>query len=214
MAEGLCDVLRGVTRLNASILRGFCHRSREWSRATRGMELFEMAATDLREFADADSGFFVYRKRVLTNGVTPQKPMVYAPWGVFTHDEERLQNDVEQTLSQLDLVNPLMEQWMLTEDMPPVLQKAWNRYGLLEVGIWPLVSHEQMIGVIVVSRTKPADRVSVVTGTALMDSCAAQVSLALDLILAGRIAEEASQRDLLTGLLNRRGLEARLPQLV
>lgn len=47
-----------------------------------------------------------------------------------------------------------------------------------------------------------------------MDSCAAQISLALDLILTGRIAEEASQRDLLTGLLNRRGLEARLPQLI
>lgn len=47
-----------------------------------------------------------------------------------------------------------------------------------------------------------------------MDFCSAQVSLALDLILTGRLAEEASRRDFLTGLLNRRGLKAKLPQLV
>ncbi|KPV45667.1 GGDEF domain-containing protein [Alicyclobacillus ferrooxydans] len=200
--------------MNESVLRGFCHRSREWSRATRGMELFEMAATDLREFADADSGFFVYRKRVLTNGVTPQNPTVYASWGVFASDEERLQADVDQALGQMELLHPLMERWMLIEGMPFDLQEAWKEYGLLEVGIWPLVSREQMIGAIVVARTKPADRVSVVTATALMDSCAAQVSLALDFILTGRIAEEASHRDLLTGLFNRRGLEAQVPQLL
>ncbi len=201
--------------MNVGILRGFCHHSREWSRATRGMELFKMAAADLSEFADADSGFFVYRKRLLSEGIKPQTPSVYASWGVFAYDEERLQADVDHTLNQLDLLNPLMEQWVLTEDMPSDLQKAWKGYGLLEVGIWPLVSREQMIGAIVVVRTKPVSgRLTRETGTALMDSCAAQVSLALDLILTGRIAEEASQRDLLTGLLNRRGLEARLPRLI
>lgn len=201
--------------MNPSILRGFCHRSREWSRAKRGMELFEMAATDLREFAAADSGFFVYRKRVLTEGITSQNSRVYASWGVFAHDEQRLQDDVDRAINQLDLLNPLMEQWMLTEDMPSELQTAWKGYGLLEVGIWPLVSREQMIGAIIVARTKPVSRrLTIETATALMDSCAAQISLALDLILTGRIAEEASQRDLLTGLLNRRGLEARLLQLV
>lgn len=179
------------------------------------MELFEMAAADLSEFADADSGFFVYRKRVLTEGITSQNPRVYASWGVFAHDEQRLQDDVDRAINQLDLLNPLMEQWMLTEDMPSELQTAWKGYGLLEVGIWPLVSREQMIGAIIVARTKPVSRrLTIETATALMDSCAAQISLALDLILTGRIAEEASQRDLLTGLLNRRGLEARLLQLV
>ena len=174
-----------------------------------------MAAIDLRRFADADSGFFVYRKRVLTNGVTPQTPTVHASWGVFASDEKRLQTDVDQALGQMELLHPLMERWLLIEDMPPDLQEAWKGYGLLEVGVWPLVSREQMNGAIIVARTKPTSgRLTIETGTALMDSCAAQVSLALDLILTGRIAEEASQRDLLTGLLNRRGLEARLPQLL
>ncbi|KPV45719.1 hypothetical protein AN477_00640 [Alicyclobacillus ferrooxydans] len=151
----------------------------------------------------------------MTYGVTSQTPTVYASWGVFANDEERLQADVDHALSQMELLHPHMERWMLTEDMPSDLQEAWKGYGLLEVGIWPLVSRERMIGAIVVGRTKPVSgRLTIETGTALMDSCAAQISLALDLILTGRIAEEASQRDLLTGLLNRRGLEVRLPQLV
>lgn len=84
-----------------------------------------MAAVDLREFADADSGFFVYRKRVLANSVTPQSPTVYSPWGVFANDEGRLQTDVGHALGQIDLMNPLMEQWMLIEDMPSDSQEAW-----------------------------------------------------------------------------------------
>jgi diguanylate cyclase (GGDEF)-like protein len=204
----------GVRRVDENILRGFCHRSREWSRATRGMELFKMAATDLRAYVEADSGFFVYRKRILTNAVTPHRAKVYAPWGVFSEGEKQLQTLVEDALSRLELLNPLMERWMLVEEMPDVFQQIWKDYSLLEVGIWPLVSRERIIGAIVVAQTKLEPRVCVVTRTALMDACAAQVSLALDLILAGRIAEEASQRDLLTGLLNRRGLEARLPQLL
>ncbi|KPV43153.1 GGDEF domain-containing protein [Alicyclobacillus ferrooxydans] len=200
--------------MDANVLRGFCHRSRQWSRANRGMELFNMAADDLREFAETDSGFFVYRKRLPTNGVIPQNATVYAPWGVFANREEQLQRLVNKAFDWIDLLNPLMERWILFEDMPTVIQQVWCGFGVLEVGIWPLVSREQMIGAIVVARTKPSHRVSVMTKTALMDSCAAQISLALDLILTGRIAEEASQRDLLTGLLNRRGLEAKLPQLV
>jgi diguanylate cyclase (GGDEF)-like protein len=47
-----------------------------------------------------------------------------------------------------------------------------------------------------------------------MDVCAAQISLALDFLLAVQTADKASQQDALTGLFNRRGLEARLPQLL
>ncbi len=98
--------MMGGVYVNASSLRAFCHRSREWSRATRGMELFQMAAIYLRRFADADSGFFVYRKRVLTNGVTPQTPTVYASWGVFAGDEKSLQTDVEDGVPLCSLESP------------------------------------------------------------------------------------------------------------
>lgn len=175
-----------------------------------------MAAADVQDIAQADSGFFVYRKRALIHGFTTQSPGLYAPWGVFRRDEHELQGLLGEMTSQLNRLNSMMERWLLTEDIPsPELKSAWEKYELLEVGVWPLVSREQMIGAIVVTRTRAVEsHLTVETGTALMDACAAQISLALDLILAGRIAEEASQRDLLTGLLNRRGLEARLSQMI
>ncbi len=209
------DFLGGL-RVSANVLREFLHRSREWSRARRGLELFETAAADLQELADADTGFFVYRKRAMLNGVTPQKPMVYVPWGAFANDIEELQSLMEEVVStKLHLMTPLMERWILAEDMPRELQTRWERYGLLEVGIWPLISREKPLGAIVVAKTQAAvDQLTLFTRMALLDACAAQISLALDLILTSRIAEEASQRDLLTGLLNRRGLESRLPDFI
>jgi GGDEF domain-containing protein len=56
------------------------------------------------------------------------------------------------------------------------------------------------------------ENLNMATRMALLDACAAQVSLALDLIMAMRIAEASSQQDLLIGLRNRRGLESKLPQ--
>lgn len=174
-----------------------------------------MASKALQDVAEADSGFLVYRKQMMAHGLTPQKPMVYAPWGVFRNAEEQLQPFLDDGMNRLDVVNLLMERWALAEDMPIDLQAAWGSFAILEVGIWPLVSQGQRVGAIVAARTlPPSGRLTIETGTAVMDVCAAQVSLALALILAVQVAEDASQQDLLTGLLNRRGVEARLPQLV
>lgn len=202
--------------MNSGILRGFLHRSREWARATRGIELLEMAAIDLFEFAEVDSGFFVYRKRAMIQGrAVHEKANVYAPWGLFKKDIQRVNEQVELTVKQMEDLSALMERWMLVEDMPTDLYTFWMHYGALEVGIWPLVSREQMVGAMVVMRSHPISmKLTLETGTALMDICAAQISLALELIHTGRIAEEASQRDLLTGLLNRRGFEVRLSSLL
>ncbi len=200
--------------MKSDSLRSFLHFSREWSRASDAMELFSMAARALQAVAEVDSGFFVYQNKRMA-GVTPQNPTIYAPWGVFRDAEETLQPFFEEGMNRFDEGNPWMERWALAEDMPMDLQVAWGSFGLLEIGIWPLDSQEQRVGAIIVARTRPASgRLSIETATTLMDVCAAQVSLALDWLLAVQTAEEASQQDVLTGLLNRRGLEARLPQLM
>lgn len=175
-----------------------------------------MSAADIQESAEVDSGFFVYRKRTMLNGIQPQKAMVYAPWGVFKNHQQALQDLLEDPMNRNMDLSSMGERMVLAEDLPwSSLKRAGEDFGLLEAGIWPLVSREQRIGSVIFTRTKPVrGHLTVETGTALLDACAAQISLALDLILTGRIAEEASQRDLLTGLLNRRGLEARLPQFL
>ncbi len=175
-----------------------------------------MAGSDLERFANVDSGFFVYRKRVFTNGVVPGKPRVFAPWGVFREDVDELSDVLEKTLDNLGKLEDIMENWLPVASIPSLrLREAWSRYNIVEFGIWPLVSREVRVGAIVAVRThRVTPGLAPDISHALMDACAAQISLALDLVLALRIAEEASQRDLLTGLLNRRGLEARLPHLI
>ncbi len=200
--------------MKADHLRPFLQFSREWSRASDEMELFPLAARALQTVAEVDSGFFVYQNKRMA-GLTPQNPTMYAPWGVFRNAEEQLQPLLEEGMNRFDAVNPWMQRWTRAEDMPMDWQVAWGSFGLLEIGIWPLDSQEQRVGAILAARTRPASgRLSIETATTLMDVCAAQVSLALDWLLAVQIADEAAQQDVLTGLLNRRGLEARLPQLM
>jgi len=201
--------------LEENSLRAFLECSREWSRASDEMELFHMASKALQDVADVDSGFVVYSKNSMA-GFTTARSAMYASWGVFSNAEEPLKsmmlNDV---INRHGEGNPLMERWTRAEDMPMAWQVTRKRLGLLEIGIWPLASQGQRVGAIIVARTRPAsDPLSRATPTTLMDVCAAQVSLSLDFLLAVQIADKASQQDALTGLLNRRGLEARLPQLL
>jgi len=205
----------GGTSMNNSLLRSFLYGSRQWSRAKNGLELFKMASTDLKMIADVDSGFFVYSKPVLGDGDTPDELCVFAPWGVFHDDLDGLNRSLERTMDNLFMLDGMMECWLPSSKMPTSwLQQSWSRYNILEFGIWPLMSREVRVGAIVVARThRPKLLVAQARGNSLIDTCAALISLALDLVGALRIAEEASQRDLLTGLLNRRGLEAMLPSL-
>lgn len=210
--RGNLSISTGVSVLNAEKLKQFFHRTREWARATRGMQLFQMASVALDELVEADSGFFIYQKRGLVPGLSLAGAGMYAPWGVFRDDQTELAEALAPLLaSDVTLKSP-MERWILAEDIePPLLCQLFSKYPLLEIGVWPIISREQLIGSIVVARTRAvSDRMTTEMSNALVDSCAAQISVALDLILALRIAEQASERDLLTGLLNRRGIESHL----
>ncbi|MFB5192129.1 GGDEF domain-containing protein [Alicyclobacillus fastidiosus] len=202
--------------MNAELLKKFFYRTREWARASRGLELFQLASEALRDLAEVDSGFFIYRKRVFVNGVTPSKPHAYAAWGVFEHQEEDLASIFASEENLYQTFKGASERWMLAEDIPSSqLQAYLSRYPLLDFGFWPLMSREQMTGALVVARTHAVSgRMTTEMSNALLDSCAAQLSVALDLILTVRIAEESSRRDLLTGTYNRRGVYARLPEMV
>ncbi len=200
--------------MDSDRIRRFFHHSREWARATRGIELFRMASQELASCAEIDSGFFVYRRRVFTDGVIPQQAKIYAPWGRFEGHDNELQLLVDDVASRPSVMDPIQERWGPLDAVSGKLKDKWVKYGIRSFGIWPLVSREQRIGVLAAGRITSTAKISDATTTALLDGCAAQVSVALDLILATRLAEDASQRDWLTGLWNRRGLEARWDALV
>ncbi len=174
----------------------------------------QMASAALQEFAEVDSGFFVYRKRfnAFEEQTRATKANVFAPWGVFENEPPKLQRLLDRSVQDLNLLLPFMERWFLAEDLPSLrLREEWGRYPLLEIGLWPLTSRDQIVGLIVATRTKPVShRLTSEMSLAILDACAAQLSVAFNLILAARIVEQASQLDLLTRVLNRRGLEHRI----
>lgn len=195
-------------------MRQFFRRSRAWSKAVEGLDLLQIAGEDLKAVAGVDSGFFVYRRRLTEVPGRTDKYRVYAPWGVFAEHADTLPSVLEHGLKDRIRWLPFIERWTLFEDLPLSAQDPWRQYGVLELGVWPIVSYGRTCGAIIAGRTHSDSSLTLETSTALLDACAAHVSLALDLIFATQLAEEASQRDLLTGLLNRRGLEANLPSLI
>lgn len=140
---------------------------------------------------------------------------MYHPWGAFCGHENRLQLLADVIVAQLQDFPQVGQKWFSERQAPSFAQVLFENSDFQGFGIWPLVSRGQIIGALVVARTGPeAGRLSEDMSVALLDVCATQISLTLDLILACRIAEKNSQQDLLTGLLNRRGIEARLSRFV
>lgn len=205
----------GGVSVNREVFREFFHRSREWSKATSGEALFQIVARDLREVVGVDSGFFAYRQPTLTEGATSQQIDSYSSWGSIEYSKEQMSRLLEEAILGASAWTPMMGQWVLAKDLSVDFRYAGSNLELLEIGIWPLTSQKRLQGVIVVSGSRSgAHRLSEGLGTMFMDACSAQISVALDLLIVGKSAEEASQRDLLTGLYNRRGFEANLPQMV
>jgi|GEM_PF-4571471 len=201
--------------MEAEDFRRFLHQTRHWSRAKRDVGVLAMAAEGLRTYAKVDSGFFVYQQQ--WNGTDePGKPVVYCAWGAFARAQSELEHLVGNLPITTSALQPMLEQWMSvarlrTLEMTYILRP----YQLNLIGVWPITSREKMVGAMVVARRQPwPDSAANRIATAIVDACAAQISVALDLIRALNLAEEASQSDLLTGLLNRRGLEVQFQQTV
>ncbi len=205
----------GGSAVDGEVLRQFLRGTRIWSHTHQGNELFLQAAKDLACWAEIDGGFFVYQKRDFSHERVLSKPDVYQAWGPFKETDAALRNVVEQHFPALYEMIDGMERWIPWDNLKDSLRQAWDGRNIAEFGVWPLISGEKPIGALVVARTSFAsNRLTPETRMAIVDACAAQIALGLDLILATRAAEEASEQDLLTGLLNRRGLLHRYPSVL
>lgn len=201
--------------MKTDVLNEFFRRSRGWPSAAQGQELFSAVADFFSDITDLDSGFLLYPKRDTSEGGFFDELAIYEPWGVFKGKENELEESCEWASSEFETLTPAMEQWFTPEDLPTNLRGLLNPFGLSEVGIWPIHVHDTLNGRIVVGRAKPSSSLlPKETCSVLMNAVSSQLSMALNLIRAARMAEAASQRDPLTGLLNRRGLEANLSSMM
>ncbi|WP_053960082.1 GGDEF domain-containing protein [Sulfobacillus thermosulfidooxidans] len=184
--------------------------SRHWASVHRGLELFYRARDLLKEYYQVDSGYFVYKKTAGWGTKSEQQFRVYAPWGVLPGCEKTLQEEVDRQL--LMSPNPLQhvtENWVSLAEVPLSVQKRWQTWGVQTGGSWLLYIGKDPVGLMVLRR-----RILRTDDGLLMSLVARQVSLVMELLRYRRAAEEVSQQDPLTGVLNRRGAMMRIETLV
>lgn len=199
--------------MRTEVLNAFFRQSGAWTSRVGSQEFFSDVAAFFADRTDLDCGLFLYRKHDTSDEFAAQLA-IYEPWGVFKGQESLLQRLGGWAYSEFGALTSLMEQWVTPEAMPTNVRRLLHPFGLSKVGIWPIRVNDTLTGGIVVGRAKSSSSfLPQETQTVLMNAVSSQLSLTLNLIRAVRLAEAASHRDPLTGLYNRRGLEANLPSM-
>ncbi len=184
-------------------------QSHNWASVERWIEVFYAARDMLQNYYNVESGYFVYRKTVL--GTDEEKTFrVYAPWGMPQNGQDVMfQRVLEQLRENPDPVKHVSEQWISVEEAPGYLKTLWKEWGIRTGGSWLLSIGSVPVGMAVFHR-----RVHRVDDTVVMSLVVRQISLVMELLRYRRQAEEASQRDPLTGIYNRRGATMRIETLL
>ncbi len=184
-------------------------QSRNWGSVSRGLELFYAARDMLQQHYNIDSGFFIYKKHVV--GTEEEKQYrVYAPWGMPSGCQKGLfQYVLEHLEHNLDPTHLATEKWVSIGKASGLLQVLWKRWGIVSGGSWVLTIGSVPVGMAVFHRKNRH-----IDDTAVMSLVVRQISLVMELLRYRRQAEEASQRDPLTGIYNRRGATVHIETLL
>jgi diguanylate cyclase (GGDEF)-like protein len=200
--------------MNQPIIYQLLKQSRCFANAKHSKDLLALVAKTLTEIGVADSGFFVFQKSFLNHDSISPSLDAYEPFGEIVEDFECIAMRVREVFHARFTMNRPLTQWMSIDLLPQAWSLHFRSLDFVDFGIWPLYADEHPVGAIVVFRGTEIKQSVMKRNPMLMDICAAQMSLALDLVKAVQSALSVSEQDWLTGLLNRRGLEARLPAMM
>ena len=200
--------------MNQPIIYQFLKRSRCFANAKQSKDLLRLVAKTLSESGIADSGFFIFQKSFLNHDSISPGLDAFEPFGKIVEHFERIALRVREVFHARFTMNRPMTQWMSIDLLPQAWSLHFRSLDFVDFGIWPLYADEHPVGAIVVFRGTEIKQSVMKKNPILMDVCAAQMSLALDMVKAVQSALSVSEQDWLTGLLNRRGLEARLPAVM
>lgn len=178
-------------------LSEFIVRSRQWIHATRGRELLHHASLALRDIFRADSGCFVYQKRLSISQVEGNDVpcMVYAAWGVFEEIQPKLQNFMtEYHIQAQDLFSEVNDGWSDTASLPSSfsteLRDLFVSYRPAQIGVWKLQMQERVRGALILARGEPSED----DDASAIGTCTQQVALMLDMLLHWRTMEIKEQQ--------------------
>lgn len=185
------------------LLAQFISKTSEWSEFKQGREVFQSASELFKEVFQIDSGFFIYKKR-LPSLSEPFK--IYSPWGIYEHSTDFLQTLLDENKPLLDhFVESRSDKWLDIKESPIELEAKIHKFG-----IWKLYSQGQIVGLLVLIFSQPKTYID----ETMISTCAKQISLILDMMLAWRTADQLSRYDSLTGVFNRKGLLDQYQSLV
>ena len=189
------------------LLRTLIEESRDWASVERGRDLLAKVAYMLEKTFGIESGFLVYRKQFIPD-VKDSTLRAYNPWGI-NYTEEKLTQLLHEGAWLATNPETITDGWVPLHNAPQVWQTIWQNTSIAYVGVWHLVVKGQRIGAIVVGQTRQLEELD----ADILATCAMHVSLIYEMLLARHLAEDASRRDPLTNLLNRRGLVQQMAQL-
>lgn len=183
-------------------------QSRDWATASRGRELFNLAADVLHDVFNIESGMFVYKKRFFFQ---KNQVRIYSPWGIRNETEESLSQLILNDDEQFGINKAVtLEKWVNVEKTQDPWKKLWIKNNINSVGVFPIMVGTQIVGSVVLGRKRD----SVNDDTYVFSLCAMQLSLILEMLSMRRLAEHASTHDHLTNIFNRRGFEEKVLKLI
>jgi diguanylate cyclase (GGDEF)-like protein len=190
------------------LVRAVMERSRAWSTLPTPEALFTRAAADIAAVLAVDAGYIVYRPP-LSPDDAPFR--VFAAWGVLADRADDLAGRAHaQATAAPSPLSYLTQRWLMLDEVPPSVRHDWEAWGIVAGGSWPIVVGDRRTGALVLRRCRPAAG----DDAPIAALCALQLSLLVELQDLRRRAETLSESDPLTGVLNRRGLHARLADLI
>ncbi len=164
-------------------------KTTKWFQYSRGNEIMLAARELICEFELADTGFFLYQKRLGNDG-SSQPVQAYHPWGYFAnypHLEDLLLFEGLE-----DFVIPIRI-WLKLSDS--LLFSSIASLPLAYVGIWPITSMDGNKGAIVLGKNSAfiKDEITLIEDARLINMCAYQISNAMNSMFATRKIELANQ---------------------
>jgi diguanylate cyclase (GGDEF)-like protein len=167
-------------------------RSKSWTTMTQVPDVLYSACEFLDHYFHIDAGYFLYYSE------ETDIRMEYS-WGLGVPEEE-LSAATYASDDFLPKLQVTQGNWVTVDEAPLPWQEIMRRAGLVRAAGWLITINNDVVGIFVLGRRTLRDN-----DINMISLSMAHICLMVEMIIYRRSAEQASLRDPLTGLFNRRG---------
>lgn len=177
------------------------HRSKSWTQMTQVREVLRDACEFLEYTSEIEAGYFLYYHKEVN------QHLEYS-WGLQTPQQE-LHDAIYTSVDYLPVLSSTQGYWMSLDEAPLYWREILRKELIVQAAGWLISVHDDVVGVFVLGRRCLTDFDDEMTELSMAHIC-----LMVEMIIHRQAAEQASLRDPLTGLLNRRGFMREFERMV